>query len=100
MQEYAEKFYKSKTWQRARAAYIRKVGGLCERCLRAGHLTPGVIVHHKIHLTQELINQPEIALAFDNLELLCRDCHAAMHGVEKRWKFDEAGRLVIPPGEK
>ena len=99
MQDWAASFYKSKAWQRTRAAYAKSVGGLCERCLKAGRYNAGVIVHHKVHLTPELITKPEIALSFDNLELLCRDCHGAEHGrVNKRWKVDELGRVVVPPG--
>lgn len=94
--EFAEEFYGSSTWQRVRAAYRKQVGGLCERCLKAGRYNAGVIVHHKVHLTPELIQHPEIALSFDNLELLCRDCHAAAHGgnQQKRWKVDPLGRVI------
>jgi len=36
-------------------------------------------VHHLIELDPVNINNPEIALSFDNLELLCRECHAEVH---------------------
>ena len=94
--EFAESFYKSKTWQRTREAYLRSVGGLCEECLKRGIYTPGVIVHHKIHLTPESIQHPEIALNFDNLKLLCRYHHAAAHGIQKRYEVDELGRVTFP----
>lgn len=67
---------------------------MCEVCLAKGIYKPGVIVHHKIHLTPELIAQPEITLSFDNLQLLCRDCHALAHRPEKRYKCDELGRII------
>lgn len=44
-------------------------------------IKPGVIVHHKIHLTPENIYDRNIALSWDNLELLCRDCHDKEHEV-------------------
>ena len=47
--------------------------------MRQGIYKPGEIVHHKIELDPITIENPEIALSFDNLELLCRDCHAARH---------------------
>ena len=95
MQAWAETFYKSKTWQRCRNAYAKSKGGLCEACLKRGMFTPGVIVHHKIHLTPDNINNPDIALNADNLMLLCRDCHALIHKPQKRFKIDEMGRVIL-----
>lgn len=65
-------------------------------------MVPGEIVHHKVHLTPKNIGDPSVSLSFDNLELVCRDCHAAEHpeiygGQEKaprRVGFDEEGNLV------
>lgn len=94
MREFAESFYKSKAWQDCRAAYVKRVGGLCERCLARGMYVPGVIVHHKTHITPNNINDPSVTLNPDNLELLCRDCHGIEHrGFERRWKVDETGRI-------
>lgn len=96
MKEYAEKFYKSKAWQACRIAYAKSVGGLCEQCLKNGRYNPGVIVHHKIHITPDNIECPEITMDFRNLELLCRDCHAEQHtGRVKRYKVDDMGRVII-----
>jgi 5-methylcytosine-specific restriction endonuclease McrA len=91
---FAEKFYKSKAWQRCRASYIASVFGICERC--GG---PGLIVHHKIMLTPENINNPDVTLNWEHLELLCLDCHNREHGnpedvVRDGLKFDERGDLV------
>lgn len=58
---------------------------------------PGVIVHHRIHLTPQNITNPMIVLNWNNLELLCRECHAKEHGKEKRYTIDELGRVMIPP---
>ena len=91
--EFAEGFYKSKTWQRCRASYIKSVGGLCERCYAAGIIRHGDTVHHKVHLTAENINDPAVTLNYENLELLCRDCHAEMHKSQKRYEVDENGKL-------
>lgn len=95
MREFAEHFYKSKAWQACRIGYVKSVGGLCEECLRNGRYTAGVIVHHKIHLTPENINRPEITMDWNNLELLCRNCHAQIHDARKRrYKIDEFGRVI------
>lgn len=96
MKEYAERFYSSKAWKECRKAYRKKVGGLCERCLKEGRISAGVIVHHKIYVTPENINRPDIILNPANLELLCRDCHAKEHeGRQRRYKVDELGRVIV-----
>ena len=96
MKDYAKGLYSSKAWQKTREAYKRKVGGLCEICWAKGIVKPGEIVHHKIHISPENINDPEIALNFDNLQLVCRDCHAQIHDRKKRrYKVDELGRVVF-----
>ena len=76
---FARKFYSSKAWQDCRNEYAKRQHHLCENCLRRGIYKPGVIVHHKIEIDPITIERPEIALSFDNLELLCRDCHAEAH---------------------
>lgn len=93
MREFAKAFYKSKAWQNTREAYAASVGRLCERCQRAGVYRAGEIVHHKQELTPENISDPEVSLSWDNLELLCRDCHGKAHGAAKRYKVDEMGRV-------
>ena len=39
----------------------------------------GYIVHHKVHLTADNIYDPATTISFDNLELLCMDCHNKEH---------------------
>lgn len=90
MQQYAETFYKSFAWQQCRDSYARSVGYLCEECGAAGE-----IVHHIKHITPDNINDPNITLGFDNLQLLCRDCHAKKHKKNnRRYRVDSAGRVV------
>lgn len=84
---------------------MKKVGGLCERCLKKGLYTPAVIVHHKIWITPENINDPKITLSFDNLECLCRLHHEEEHSTanaaakhktrERRYTVDKQGRVTI-----
>ena len=95
MKPYAVDFYNSKAWKDCRAAYFKSKAGLCEKCLEQGRYTAGEIVHHKVHLSPENINNPSISLNWENLELLCREHHAAAHGREKRYKVDEFGRVTI-----
>lgn len=95
MKEYAERFYKSKAWQRCREGYAKSRGRLCERCLKRGIYKPGVIVHHRVHLTPENITDPAVALDWGNLELLCRDCHGEAHEKHRRrYRIDALGRVT------
>lgn len=69
--------------------------GMCEQCGNAGQH-----VHHKIKLTAQNINDPMIALSWDNLQLLCLDCHNRAHGgasTAKGIMFDENGDLIPYP---
>jgi 5-methylcytosine-specific restriction endonuclease McrA len=99
------KFYNTAAWQNCREAYKKYCGGLCERCLAKGLIVPGHVVHHKIYMDAEKIKNPELALNFDNLELLCWSCHeqehdrnnSGKHSRKPRYKFDELGRLIISP---
>ena len=105
MREFARSFYSSKAWQKCRASYLKKTGGLCERCLAKGLYTPAEIVHHKTWLTPGNINDPAVTLSFENLEALCRACHEEEHSEAnarakhrkhpKRYTVDEAGSVVI-----
>ena len=72
--DFAVRFYNSAVWIRCRAAYAQSVFGLCERCGEAGDE-----VHHREYLTPANINDPEVALGWDNLELLCAACHNKEH---------------------
>lgn len=93
MKEFAKSFYLSQAWRKTRAYILKRDMGLCVHCGK-----PGEIVHHKIHLTAENINNPDIALAADNLETLCRECHAIEHQGEQPCAeglmFDDEGNLV------
>lgn len=96
MKDFARAFYSSTAWKRTREAYAKTRQNLCEICLSKGLIKPGEIVHHKIILTPENINHPEVTLNYDNLQLVCRDCHAAIHDQRKRrYKIDEMGRVII-----
>lgn len=95
--DFAQSFYNSKQWQRTRNAYKKSVGNLCERCLARGLIVPAEIVHHKVPVSPSNITDPNITLAFDNLEALCRDCHADEHSrgnKNRRYVIKENGAVV------
>ena len=88
-------FYGSAAWIKTRKAYAKSRNNLCERCLKKGLIVPADIVHHKIYLTAETVEIPEVALNWDNLECLCKACHEREHSaVKKRWSVDEYGKVT------
>ena len=99
MKDFAEKLYKGKAWQRVRAQFIAdrisEDGGMCQRC----HVKVGLIAHHTVMLTEENVNDPEIALNPALLEFVCLDCHNREpgHFLEKaprRCFFDDEGNVI------
>ena len=92
---FAHSFYKSSAWMKCAKAYRNDRGGLCERCWAKGLIVPGEEVHHKIKLTPENINDPAIALNWDNLEPLCDACHKAEHKPTTRWRCDALGHVEL-----
>lgn len=94
---FSKPFYHSAQWLSCREAYAKKKCYICERCG-----APGTEVHHKIILTPENINDPEVTTNFDNLCLLCWDCHRKLHREQdnkarqvRRYTIDEAGHVII-----
>lgn len=92
MRQSKDKFYATNAWKTTRNAYLRSVGGLCERCLKAGIIRAAEFVHHKEHITGLNVTDPTVTLSHDNLEALCRGCHAAEHGSKRYW-VDEHGEI-------
>ena len=85
-QDFSRKFYNSQAWNNCRTAYMNSVHHLCERCLAKGIMKPAELVHHKIELTPENIGNPKITLAHENLQAVCRECHAEIHGLNEKKK--------------
>lgn len=96
--EFSYGFYHSMKWLLCRSAFLANKHHTCERC---GGL--GWIVHHKEPITPENVNDPNVTLNWDNLQVLCLDCHNAIHHgsnscIEGLY-FDEEGNLIdTPPG--
>lgn len=103
--QFALRFYSSEAWKKCRSEFKKSKGRLCECCLARGIINAGskdnpLQVHHKVKLTPENINDPEITLNWDNLELLCQQCHIERHADEDRqsagrWKIGENGEVII-----
>ena len=95
VKEWAKFFYNSQQWHNMRTYIIKRDQGLCQDCLKKGLIVPAEEVHHIIPLQPENITDPSITLNEENLVSLCRECHRARHGKEKRYKVDEFGRVTI-----
>jgi len=76
---FAHKFYHSKAWQNVRSIVWNRAHGMCERCAERGELVPADVVHHKIPLSPENMNDLSISLNADNLIALCDACHTEVH---------------------
>ena len=68
-------FYQSKEWQLLRNQKYYDANGLCEMCRAKGIIKRGKEVHHKIPIEEDWSKR----LNYDNLILLCSDCHNAQH---------------------
>ncbi len=96
-QRFSKKFYNSKEWQKIRENILKRDNYLCQVCGM-----PAEEIHHKIKLTPQNINNPNVSMAEDNLTSLCRDCHFNEHkkdrgeleDVEEGYAFDCNGMLV------
>lgn len=105
MKPWAEWFYNGGTWRECSKGFLNSKGHLCERCSKPDDPVVAKIAHHKIYLNKENINNPDIALCWDNLEALCQDCHNKEHhrsNKRRRYSFDEEGNLIpaLPPIRK
>lgn len=75
-----QRFYASKRWRDLRNVLIIQRHGICDRCgLDCSTDTSQLIAHHKKHLTDETLKDPNIAVNPDNIEILCPHCHALQH---------------------
>lgn len=93
--EKAKKFYNSTKWKRTKNAYKASKFGICERCEKPN----AEIVHHKEYLNDVRLDDADYTLNFQNLELLCIDCHNREHFEKysptvEGTKFDENGNLI------
>ena len=101
MSKLTKVFYATQAWKDTRRNYKQSVGGLCERCLAKGIIEPAEIIHHKIPLTTDNVSDVNISLGWNNLQALCRKCHAEVHDEMymarsgRRYKIDSMGRVEI-----
>lgn len=74
--EWAKPFYNSALWKdNIRPEILMKAKYICQN---PGCYNIATEVHHKIELTPDNINDPNIAVNANNLMALCSDCHKAI----------------------
>lgn len=86
-------FYWSKEWRSVRDYYLAKTNYLCELCGK-----PAKIVHHKIWLDEDNLDDLEISLNEENLQSVCHDCHNKIHfnskSINEGLIFNDEGQVI------
>jgi 5-methylcytosine-specific restriction endonuclease McrA len=89
-------FYNTKRWEKLREFVINRDGGMCVYCGAKGDT-----VHHIEWVNDFNCNDPMITFNVDNLETVCRDCHAKIHSktgsqsTADGYRFDDEGNLIF-----
>jgi len=68
-----------RTWKKVRKIKLA-INPLCEECLKAGIVKQAEEVHH----IKPVADYPELRLAIDNLQSLCKTCHNKKTAEEKK----------------
>ena len=78
------KLINSYTWQKLRHRKFI-ANPVCEMCAKEGRATPTEEVHHikPVESGRDEAEMRRLAYDFDNLQSLCKACHAAVHAREK-----------------
>lgn len=87
-------FYSTWQWRKCKDAFLVSKNHLCEICMSRGLIEPATQVHHRIHITPENLNDPNITLNHDNLMALCDECHREQHRTQ-RWRCGPDGHIAI-----
>ena len=72
-------FYTSKTWRDLSYSLKIKANGKCNRCGETLLDFGKLIGHHKKELTEDNVDNPEIALNPELIEIICHLCHNKEH---------------------
>ena len=81
-------FYHSKRWKSLRNYYF-SMNPLCEECERAGYITSGQEVDHI-----KPMRLGGASLSINNLQTLCKSCHARKSGRESRIRTTKYNNIV------
>ena len=78
-------------WEKVRLQVIERAKGLCEKCIKAGRVTPGRDVDHVVSKAKaRLLRWPQAKIdSLSNLQYLCGPCHKAKTAEETGRKLRE-----------
>lgn len=77
MESWQRAVYKSQEWKKVRQAVIDRDKDICFFCGKL--ILKRRTIHHKIELTEENYNDPNIAFNLDNLVECHKSCHDFHH---------------------
>lgn len=80
-------FYCRKPWRDLSYKLKIESKGICNRCNKSVLDFKYLIGHHKVELTEDNVDDPNISLNPDLIEIICHDCHNKEHrrfGHEKK----------------
>lgn len=77
------KFYQWCEWRKLRQKALERDNFECQQCKAKGKYKAAQNVHH----LKEVKDYPELAMALDNLECVCIQCHNKIH--DKRLRIDK-----------
>lgn len=102
-------FYNSKLWKKVKKSVWIKQNLLCAECHKPVYVD-GLsewlpkekrrtgIVHHKIWLDNQNINDDNITINEENLVGVCKECHEKIHHADMSCRndvmFDDEGNLI------
>ena len=90
-------FYTSRQWSEFRRRLVLERGSVCEHCGQPIMNSFDLILHHKIFLTEENVNDYEISLNSENIQIVHHKCHNEIH--ERFGSYTRHIYLVYgPPG--
>lgn len=72
-------FYCSKAWLELSHYLKVAANGKCQKCGEIKIEFKDLIPHHKIALTEDNVDDPNISLNPENIEIICFDCHNKEH---------------------
>lgn len=74
-----KQFYNSIDWVKFRMLIIAERGLICQKCGKVIAHEREAQIHHKIELTLDNVNNPEVTLNPDNVLVICHSCHDKIH---------------------
>ncbi len=80
--ELRQKYYNTTEWRKLRESYLKQ-HPVCEECLNKGKVTPAEDIHHRISPFKNGECNKALFLDYNNLQALCKRCHAEHHNKEQ-----------------